>query len=166
MLGNMYEGGNGTDNTLIIRNNIQNSGTRGIIFPFYGGFKNITISKNTFSNLSHQAVYQKFLINGVNLDISKNIFENLGRKGIYIDGNSLKNDAVKIQNNILINVNTSNSSSGTAVKSVKNPDISGNKIVKRPIVPAAAFLGSPNSGKVSLKVQFYDKSTGSPTSWK
>ena len=85
MLGNMYEGGNGTDNTLntlIIRNNIQNNGTCGITFPFYGGFKNIIISKNTFSNLSHQGVYQKFLINGVNLDISKNIFENLGREGV------------------------------------------------------------------------------------
>lgn len=120
MLGNMYEGGNGTDNTLIIRDNIQNSGTRGIIFPFYGGFKNI-ISKNTFSNLSHQGMYQKFLINGVNLDISKNTFENLGREGIYIDENSLKNGAVKIQNNILINVNTSNSSSGIQSKVLKIP---------------------------------------------
>ncbi|AKB81250.1 hypothetical protein MSBR3_0672 [Methanosarcina barkeri 3] len=166
MLGNMYEGGNGTDNTLIIRNNIQNSGTRGIIFPFYGGFKNIIINKNTFRNLSHQGVYQKFLINGVNLDISKNTFENLGLEGVYIDGNSLKNGAVKIQNNMLINVNTSNSSSGITVKSVKNPNISGNKIVEKPTVPAAAFLGSPNSGKVSLKVQFYDRSTGLPTSWK
>ena len=70
----------------------------------------------------------------------------------YLDGNSLKNGAVKIQNNILINVNTSNSSSGITVKSVKNPDISGNKIVEKPIIPAAAFLRSPNSGKVSLKV--------------
>jgi hypothetical protein len=164
MLGNMYEGGNGTDETLIIRNNTQNSGTRGVIFPFYGGFKNIVISKNTFSNLSHQGVYQKFLINGVNLDISKNTFENLGREGIYIDGNSLKNVAVKIQNNILTDVNTSNSSSGITVKNVKNPDISGNKIFKNPTVPVAAFSGSPNSGKAPLKVQFYDKSTGLPTS--
>ncbi|AKB51075.1 Chitin binding protein [Methanosarcina barkeri str. Wiesmoor] len=165
MLGNMYEGGNGTDGTLIIRNNTQNGGTRGVIFPFYGGFKNIIISKNTFSNLSHQGVYQKFLINGINLDISKNTFENLGREGIYIDGNSLKNGAVKIQNNILTDVNTSNSSSGITVKNVKNPDISGNKIFQNPIVPVAAFFGSPNSGKAPLKVQFYDKSTGSPTFW-
>jgi len=144
MLGNMYEGGNGTDETLIIRNNIQNNGTRGIIFPFYGGFKNIVISENTFSNLSHQGVYQKFLINGVNSDISKNTFENLGWEGIYIDGNSLKNGAVKIQNNILKNVNTSNSSSGVTVKNVQNPEISGNKIIEGPIFSVAAFLESPN----------------------
>jgi hypothetical protein len=126
MLGNMYEGGNGTDDTLIIRNNTQNSGMRGIIFPFYGGFKNILISKNTFSNLSYQGVYQKFLMDGVNLDISKNTFENLGREGIYIDGNSLKNGTVKIQKNILINVNTSNSSTGITVKNVQNPEITVN----------------------------------------
>ena len=34
ILGNMYEGGNGTDSKLIIRNNIQNSGMHGVIFPF------------------------------------------------------------------------------------------------------------------------------------
>ena len=89
-------------------------------------------------------MYQKFLINGANSDISKNTFENLGREGIYIDGNSLKNGAVKIQNNILKNVNTSNSSSGVTVKNVQNPEISGNKIIEGPIFSVAAFLESPN----------------------
>jgi len=32
--------------------------------------------------------------------------------------------------------------------------------------PVAAFSASPFSGKAPLKVQFIDKSTGSPTSWK
>ncbi len=32
--------------------------------------------------------------------------------------------------------------------------------------PVAAFLASPRSGKVPLKVQFTDKSTNNPTSWK
>ncbi|HEY3362532.1 MAG TPA: PKD domain-containing protein [Methanosarcina sp.] len=166
--GNMYEGGNGTDNTLIIRNNTQNSGMHGIIFPFHGSFRNILISGNTFSNLSHQGVYQKFLINGVNLNIYNNKFANIALDGIYIDGNSLKNGAVKIQNNTLINVNTSSSSSGIAVKNIKNAVISGNKISKTPIskVPVASFSASPTSGSAPLKVQFTDKSTGSPTSWK
>jgi len=33
-------------------------------------------------------------------------------------------------------------------------------------LPVAAFSASPTSGNLPLKVQFYDKSTGSPTSWK
>ena len=120
------EGGNGTDNTLIIRNNIQNNGMHGITFPFQGSFRNILISENTFSNLSHQGVYQKFLINGVNLNISDNTFTNIKQDGIYIDGNSFTNGAVKIQNNILINVSTSNSSSGITIKNVQNAEITGN----------------------------------------
>ena len=167
MLGNMYEGGNGTDDTLIIRNNTQNSGTRGIIFPFQGSFRNILISENTFSNLSHQGVYQKFRVNGVNLDISKNTFANLNREGIYIDGNSFKNGVVKIRNNTLINVNTTNSSSGITVKNVQNPEINGNEIFEDLVskVLVAAFSASSTSGDAPLKVQFTDKSTGTPTSW-
>jgi PKD repeat protein len=34
-----------------------------------------------------------------------------------------------------------------------------------PVVPVAAFMGSPTSGTVSLTVTFTDQSTGSPTSW-
>jgi uncharacterized membrane protein len=132
MLGNMYEGGNGIDDMLIIRNNIQNSGTHGIIFPFEGSFRNIIINGNTFSNLSHQGVYQKFLISGVNLTISDNTFENIKPEGVYIDGNSFKNGAVKIENNTLINVSTSNSSSGITIKNVQNAEISGNQILTPP----------------------------------
>ncbi len=130
ILGNMYEGGNGTDDTLIIKNNTQNSGTHGIIFPFQGSVKNIILSENTFSNLSRQGVYQNFRINGVNLNISNNSFTNITREGIYIDGNSFKNGAVVIKNNTLINVNTSNSSSGITIKNVQNAAISGNQILK------------------------------------
>jgi hypothetical protein len=129
--GNMYEGGNGTDNMLIIRNNTQNSGMHGVIFPFYGSFRNIIISGNTFSNLSRQGVDQKFLINGVTLDVFNNIFSNISMEGIYIDGDYFKNGAVKIQNNTLINVNTSKSSSGIIVKNIKNVVISGNKLIKK-----------------------------------
>jgi hypothetical protein len=161
--GNMYEGGNGTDNTLVIRNNTQNSGMHGVIFPFYGSFRNVLISGNTFSNLSRQAVYQKFLINGVNLKISKNTFANLGQEGIYIDGNSFKNGAVKIQNNALINVDTSRYSSGITIRNIKNTVVNGNKIFK---IPVATFSASPISGKALLKVKFSDKSANSPTSWK
>ncbi|MDQ1251916.1 MAG: hypothetical protein QG646_1027 [Euryarchaeota archaeon] len=34
------------------------------------------------------------------------------------------------------------------------------------LIPVAAFSASPTSGTVSLKVQFTDKSTNSPTAWK
>jgi len=163
MSGDMYKGGNGIDNKLIIRNNIQNKGTYGIDFPNKGSFRNIIISNNTFKDLSYLGVYQKFLIDGVNLDISKNTFANLGMEGIYIDGNSFKNGAVKIQNNTLINVDTSRSASGIIIRNIKNAVISGNKIFK---TPAAAFSASPTSGKAPLTVKFADKSTNSPTSWK
>ena len=155
--GDMYEGGNGIDNTLIIRNNTQNKGIYGIYFPYKGSFRNILISKNTFSNLSHQGMYQKFLINGVNLNISNNTFANIKQDGIYIDGNSFTNGAVKIQNNTLINVNTSNSSSGITVKNVQNAEISGNQIFKTqvPKVPVAAFSASPTSGYAPLNSKVY-----------
>jgi PKD repeat protein len=161
--GNMYEGGNGTDDTLIIRNNIQNSGMHGVCFPFNGSFRNIIISGNTFNNLSHHGIYQKFLIDGVNLKISENTFSNTKCEGIYLDGNSFKNGEMKIQNNVLINVNTSNSSSGITVKNIQNAIISGNQIFK---VPAAAFSASPTSGYAPLAIRFTDRSTGPATSWK
>ncbi|MDQ1251657.1 MAG: hypothetical protein QG646_765 [Euryarchaeota archaeon] len=161
--GEMYTGGNGIDNTLIIRNNTQNKGGYGIYFPLQGGFRNIIISENTFSNLLRQGVYHKFFINGVNLNISKNTFKNIGREGVYIDSNSFKNRDVRIQNNILINVATSNSSSGVTVKNIQNTVINGNQILK---VPVAAFSVTPTSGYAPLKVKFTDKSTGSPTSLK
>ncbi len=162
----MYRGGYGTDNTLIIRNNIQNKGTYGIYFPYQGSFRNIIISENIFSNLSHQGVNQKFLINGVNLEISNNIFANIKLDGVYIDGNNFTNNAVKIQNNIFINVNPSNSYSGITIKNVQNAAISGNKIFKtlKFKVPVAAFSASPTSGYAPITVKFTDKSTGSLTS--
>jgi PKD repeat protein len=163
MTGDMYKGGNGIDSELVIRNNIQNKGTYGIDFPNKGSFRSIIISNNTFKNLSYQGVNQKFLIDGVNSDISKNTFENLGLEGIYVDGNSFKNGAVNIQNNTLINVDTSRTSSGILVKNIKNFVISGNKLFKTPTV---AFSASPTSGNAPLKVSFTDKSTGTPTSWK
>jgi hypothetical protein len=145
ILGNMYEGGNGTDDTLIIKNNTQNSGTHGIIFPYHGSVRNILISDNTFSNLSHQGVHQKFLINWVNLNIYNNCFANIKLDGVYIDGNSFTNGVVKIQNNTLIDVNTSNSSSGITIKNVQNAEISENHIFETqvPKVPVAAFSASP-----------------------
>src|SRR5665647_136723 len=50
----------------------------------------------------------------------------------------------------------------------KDTEIKTNYInVAAPLkVPIAAFSASPRSGKVSLKVQFTDKSANSPTSWK
>jgi PKD repeat protein len=63
----------------------------------------------------------------------------------------------------LINVATSNSSSGITVKNIQNAVISGNQIFK---VPVAAFSVTPTSGYVPLKVKFTDKSTGTPASWK
>lgn len=163
MSGYMYRGGFGTDNKLIIRNNTQNKGINGIYFPYTGSFRNIIITENLFSNLSQQGIYQKFLINGVNLDISNNTFANIKSEGIYIDGNSFKNGAVRIQKNKLINVNTSNSSSGITVKNIQNPKISGNQIFKTPVT---SFSASSTSGYVPLTVNFTDKSTYSPTSWK
>ncbi|MGB9930115.1 MAG: PKD domain-containing protein [Methanosarcina sp.] len=162
--GNMYQAGNsGTGNILIIRNNLQNRGTYGVYFSAKESFRNIVITDNTFSNLSHQGIYQKFLIDGINLNISKNVFKNVKLDGVYIDGNSLKNRAVKIQNNMLINVYPSKSPSGITIKNIKSPEISGNKLFKSPV---AAFSTSPTSGYAPLTVKFTDKSTGSPASWK
>jgi YVTN family beta-propeller protein len=42
----------------------------------------------------------------------------------------------------------------------------GSVSVQNPVVLDADFVGSPVSGSFPLKVQFTDKSTGSPTSWK
>ncbi|AKB75796.1 hypothetical protein MSLAZ_2535 [Methanosarcina lacustris Z-7289] len=167
MLGTMYEGGNGIDNTLIIKNNTQNSGKYGILFPFKGSVRNLLISENTFCNLSHQGVYQKFLINGVNLNISYNTFANITLDGVYIDGNSFTNGAVKIQNNTLINVNTSISSSGITIKNVQNAEIGGNQIFETqvPQVPVAVFSVSPTSGYAPITVTFTDRSTNSPAAW-
>jgi YVTN family beta-propeller protein len=39
-------------------------------------------------------------------------------------------------------------------------------VVTKPVKPVAAFSATPTSGTKPLKVQFTDKSTGSPTSWK
>jgi uncharacterized membrane protein len=166
--GEMYRGGTGTDETLIIRNNVQNSGIYGVHFPYKGGFRNILISGNSFSNLSDQAVSQKLLINGVNLDISDNAFENIKLEGVYIDGNSFKNGEVKVQNNTLINVNKPNYSSGIIVKNIQNAEISGNQIFETRTlkVPVAAFSSSAASGNASLTVEFTDRSTNSPSAWK
>jgi beta propeller repeat protein len=60
----------------------------------------------------------------------------------------------------------------TVSLTVKNAAGSNTKIIKNYIVvnalkaPIAAFSASPRSGKAPLKVQFTDKSTNSPTSWK
>jgi PKD repeat protein len=168
MAGEIYRGGDGIDNTLIIRNNTQNKGIYGIRFPYKGSVRNVIISNNRFSNLSNQGMNQKFLMNGVNLTISENTFANIKYEGIYLDGNSFKNGAVKIKNNTLINVNPPNYSFGITVKNVKNAEISGNKISKTPVpkAPVADFSASPTSGKAPLKVKFKSTSTGDPTAWK
>ncbi|MDR7666032.1 PKD domain-containing protein [Methanosarcina sp. Z-7115] len=168
MAGEIYRGGDGIDNMLIIRNNTQNKGIYGIRFPYKGSVRNIIISNNRFSNLSNQGMNQKFLMNGVNLTISENTFANIKYEGISLDGNSFKNGAVKIKNNTLINVNPPNYSFGITVKNVKNAEISGNKISKTPVpqAPVADFSASPTSGKAPLKVKFKSTSTGDPTAWK
>ncbi|MGI5991474.1 MAG: disaggregatase related repeat-containing protein [Methanosarcina sp.] len=143
ILGNMYEGGNGTDSKLIIRNNIQNSGMHGVIFPFEGSFRDILISGNIFSNLSHQGVYQKFLIDGINLEIFDNTFENIKQDGIYIDGNSFTNGAVKIQNNNLIDVSTSNSPSGITIKNVQNAEVTENNAEGSSTITGTAYVKPP-----------------------
>jgi uncharacterized membrane protein len=167
MSGDMYQGGFGTDEMLIIRNNTQNKGRYGIYYPYQGSFRNIIISENTFGNLSRQAIYQKFLINSVNLNVSNNTFENIKLEGIYIDGNSFKNGAVKIKNNTLISVSTSNSSSGITIKNIQNAEISGNQIFKTrvPKVPVAVFSASSTSGYAPITVKFTDQSTSSPAAW-
>jgi len=60
----------------------------------------------------------------------------------------------------------------TVSLTVKNAAGSSTKTIKNYIVvntlkaPIAAFYASPRSGKVPLNVQFTDKSSNSPTSWK
>jgi beta propeller repeat protein len=60
----------------------------------------------------------------------------------------------------------------TVSLTVKNAAGSSTKTIKNYIAvntlkaPIAAFSASPRSGKAPLKVQFTDKSTNSPTSWK
>ena len=50
----------------------------------------------------------------------------------------------------------------------KDTEIKTNYITVKaaPVKPVAAFSATPTSGNAPLKVQFTDKSTGSPTSWK
>ncbi|AKB20051.1 MULTISPECIES: disaggregatase related repeat-containing protein [unclassified Methanosarcina] len=165
--GEMYRGGNGIDDTLIIRNNYQNSGIYGIHFPYQGSFRNIVITGNTFSNLLNKGVYQQFLIDGVNLKISDNTFENIREEGIYLDGNSYTNSEVKIQNNNLINVYSSSPGSEITIKNIQDASVSGNQIFDAQVskVPVAAFSASPISGNAPLDVTFTDSSTGSPTAW-
>ena len=113
-------------------------------------------------------MHQNFLLNGVNLTISNNTFKNINLDEVYIDRGSFTNGAVKLQNNKLINVNTSNSFSGITIKNVQNVAISGNQIFKTQLskVPVAAFSASPTSGYAPQTIKFTDKSTGSLTSWK
>ncbi|WP_141241738.1 PKD domain-containing protein, partial [Methanosarcina spelaei] len=60
----------------------------------------------------------------------------------------------------------------TVSLTVKNAAGSSTKTIKNYIVinelktPVAAFYASPRSGKAPLNVQFTDKSSNSPTSWK
>ena len=61
----------------------------------------------------------------------------------------------------------------TVSLTVKNAAGTNTKTIKdyitvktAPVKPVAAFSATPTSGKAPLKVQFTDKSTGSPTSWK
>ncbi len=57
---------------------------------------------------------------------------------------------------------TVKNAAGTNTKTIKNYIT----VKAAPIKPVAAFSASPSSGKAPLKVQFTDKSTDSPTSWK
>ncbi|WP_052727984.1 PKD domain-containing protein [Methanosarcina vacuolata] len=57
---------------------------------------------------------------------------------------------------------TVKNAAGTNTKTIKNYIT----VKTVPIKPVAAFSATPTSGKAPLKVQFTDKSTGSPTSWK
>ncbi|AKB48342.1 cell surface protein [Methanosarcina sp. Kolksee] len=57
---------------------------------------------------------------------------------------------------------TVKNAAGTNTKTIKNYIT----VKTAPIKPVASFSATPTSGKAPLKVQFTDKSTGSPTSWK
>jgi len=56
----------------------------------------------------------------------------------------------------------------TAINSAGSNTVTKTNYIKvtNPVKPVAAFSASPRSGTKPLKVQFTDKSTGSPTSWK
>jgi PKD repeat protein len=57
---------------------------------------------------------------------------------------------------------TVKNAAGTSTKTIKNCIT----VNAAPVKPVASFSASPTSGKAPLKVQFTDKSTGLPTSWK
>ena len=57
---------------------------------------------------------------------------------------------------------TVKNAAGTSTKTIKNYIT----VNATPVKPVVSFSASPTSGKAPLKVQFTDKSTGSPTSWK
>nr|WP_232316284.1 PKD domain-containing protein [Methanosarcina vacuolata] len=67
-------------------------------------------------------------------------------------------------------INTATNKVTATVRVGKDPAAFGQFIgsvsVQNPVVPDADFIGSPVSGSSPLKVQFTDKSTGSPTDWK
>ncbi|WP_292373866.1 MULTISPECIES: PKD domain-containing protein [unclassified Methanosarcina] len=57
---------------------------------------------------------------------------------------------------------TVKNAAGTNTKTIKNYIT----VKTAPVKPIAAFSATPTAGKAPLKVQFTDKSTNSPTSWK
>jgi len=57
---------------------------------------------------------------------------------------------------------TVKNTAGTSTKTIKNYII----VNAAPVKPVSSFSAFPTSGKAPLKVQFTDKSTGLPTSWK
>jgi len=136
--GYIYGGiGSGTSDTLIIKDNYQESCTYQYLFDLNTeSFKNIIVSGNTFKNVNAKGIALDYLINGVNLEISNNIFENVKSTAIAVNSNSHSSGDTIIKGNTFTNVGGKISLTGLTASesgSVVQPDV--NIINYEPVEP-------------------------------
>lgn len=157
-------GGYGTGGTLIIENNSQKNGyaAMGILSDYNNSFENLYIKNNTFSGLSAYGIRYQLHTNMDELIIEDNVFENMPNTayyGIYLNGNG------KALNDGNINGNSFKNVRCKLYSIVSLPDIKidqGPEPQPQPQPLKPDFSASPKTGKIPLKVQFKDESTGSP----
>jgi PKD repeat protein len=164
----------------ILNNDISNCETG--IYAFDLMFETLTVSGNRITNCDNGLylvgasciVTNNNLNNTVNINAPEgtesifNITKTTGKNiigGPYLGGNYWATPS----GDGFSQTHSDNNGDGFADEPYKL-DGSYNSVDYLPLIPlktqVAAFSASPSSGKAPLKVQFYDKSTGSPASWR